>query len=93
MLTPDDARRLAAEITAAFGRIPGLLEIRFFGDFETGVDDHRRHGHPLLPGDLAGPGHARCRMASEPRLKVRDLVARYTEERPSWERLADYSVR
>ena len=35
-LGPADARRLGVETAAAFSRVPGLREIRFFGDFETG---------------------------------------------------------
>jgi quinol monooxygenase YgiN len=35
-LGPAEARRLGAETAAAFNRVPGLQEIRFFGDFETG---------------------------------------------------------
>ena len=35
-LGPAEARRLGVETAAAFRRVPGLQEIRFFGDFETG---------------------------------------------------------
>jgi quinol monooxygenase YgiN len=35
-LSPADARRLAVETAAAFSGVPGLREIRVFGDFETG---------------------------------------------------------
>lgn len=84
-LTPDDARRVAAETTAAFGRIPGLLEIRFFGDFETGT-----HYYLQVWQDRAALD---AYMASESMFKIRDIAAPYTEGRPARKLLADYSVR
>ena len=35
-LGPAEARRLGVETATAFSRVPGLQEVRFFGDFETG---------------------------------------------------------
>jgi quinol monooxygenase YgiN len=84
-LTPADAERLAAETTAAFGRIPGLVEIRFFGDFETG-----RHYYLQVWQDQAALD---AYMASESMFKIRDIAAPYTEGRPTRQLLADYSVR
>lgn len=84
-LTPDDARRVAAATTAAFGRIPGLLEIRFFGDFETGT-----HYYLQVWQDQAALD---AYTASESMFKIRDIAAPYTEGRPTRKLLADYSVR
>jgi quinol monooxygenase YgiN len=84
-LTPDDARQVAAETTAAFGRIPGLLEIRFFGDFDTGT-----HYYLQVWQDQAALD---AYMASESMFKIRDIAAPFTEGRPTRKLLADYSVR
>jgi quinol monooxygenase YgiN len=84
-LTPDDARRVASETTAAFGRIPGLLEIRFFGDFETGTHYYLQVWQDQTALDAY--------MASESMFKIRDIAAPYTEGRPTRQLLADYSVR
>jgi hypothetical protein len=84
-LTPDDARRVAAETTAAFGRIAGLLEIRFFGDFETGTHYYLQVWRDQATLDAY--------MASESMFKIRDIAAPYTEGRPTRQLLADYSVR
>ena len=35
-LGPAEARRLGAETVKAFSRVPGLQELRLFGDFESG---------------------------------------------------------
>jgi quinol monooxygenase YgiN len=84
-LTPDDARRVAAETTAAFGRVPGLLEFRFFGDFETGTHYYLQ----VWQDQAALDAYA----ASESMFRIRDIAAPYTEGRPSRKILADYSVR
>jgi quinol monooxygenase YgiN len=84
-LTPEDARRVAAETTTAFGRVPGLLEIRFFGDFETGT-----HYYLQVWQDRAALD---AYAASESMFKIRDIAAPYTEGRPSRKILSDYSVR
>ena len=84
-LTMDDARRVAAETTAAFGRIPGLVEIRLFGDFETGTHYYLQVWRERAALDAY--------MASESMFKIRDIAAPYTEGRPTRKLLADYSVR
>jgi quinol monooxygenase YgiN len=84
-LTPDAARTLAAETTAAFGQIPGLLELRFFGDFESGV-----HYYLQVWRDRAALD---AYMASEGMFRIRDIAAPYVGERPSREILVDYSAR
>jgi orotate phosphoribosyltransferase len=84
-LTPDAARTLAAETTAAFGRIPGLLELRFYGDFDTGV----HYYHQVWRDRAALDAY----MASEGMLRIRDLAAPYVGARPTREILVDYSAR
>lgn len=84
-LTPEAARTLAAETTAAFGRIPGLIELRFFGDFESGV-----HYYLQVWRDRAALD---AYAASEGMLRIRDLAAPYVGARPTREILVDYSVR
>jgi orotate phosphoribosyltransferase len=84
-LTPDDARQLADKSTAAFSRILGLIEIRFFGDFETG-----RHFYLQVWRDRASLD---AYMASESMLRIREIAAPYVEGRPARQVLADYSVR
>jgi quinol monooxygenase YgiN len=84
-LTPDDARRVAAQTSAAFGRIPGLLEYRFFGDFETGT-----HYYLQVWQDQAALDNY---AASESMFRIREIAAPFTEGRPSRRILTDYSVR
>jgi orotate phosphoribosyltransferase len=83
-LTPHDARRLASESSAAFARIAGLIQIRFFGDFETG-----RHYYLQVWRDRAALD---AYMASESMLKIGEIAAPYVEGRPARQLLADYSV-
>jgi quinol monooxygenase YgiN len=83
-LDVESARRLAAETTAAFGRIPGMLDIRFFGDFETG-----RHYYLQTWRDRAALD---AYMASESMFRIRDIAAPYVSGRPERWILADYSV-
>ena len=84
-LTPEDARRVAAQTSAAFGRIPGLLEFRFFGDFETGT-----HYYLQVWQDQAALDNY---AASESMFRIREIAAPFTEGRPSRKLLTDYSVR
>jgi quinol monooxygenase YgiN len=79
----DDARRLAEATTSAFRRIPGLRDIRFFGDFSTGV-------HYYLQTWESEAAHD-AYMASEAMFSIRDLAASYVDGRPSRRILTDYS--
>jgi len=80
----EDARRLAAETAAAFGRIPGMLEIRFFGDFESG-----RHYYLQTWRDRTA---LEAYMASESMFRIRDIAAPWVSGRPERSILVDYSV-
>jgi len=84
-LTPDDARRLAAATSAAFSRIPGLLEYRFFGDFESGTHYYLQVWRDREALDAY--------MASESMLRIREIAAPFVEGRPTRKLLTDYSVR
>lgn len=84
-LGEDDARRLAEATTRAFRRIPGLVDIRFFGDFSTGV-------HYYLQTWESEAAHD-AYMASEAMFSIRDLAAPFVEGRPSRRILTDYTPR
>ena len=84
-LTPDDARRLAAATTAAFSRIPGLLEYRFFGDFASGTHYYLQVWQDREALDAY--------MASESMFRIREIAAPFVEGRPTRRLLTDYSVR
>jgi hypothetical protein len=83
-LDEPSARRLAADTAAAFSGIPGLVEIRFFGDFETGI-----HYYLQVWRDRAALDDY---MASESMFRIRDLAAPYVGERPTREVMVDYSA-
>ncbi len=80
----DAARRLAAETAAAFGRIPGSVEIRFFGDFESG-----RHYYLQTWRDQAA---LEAYMASESMFRIREIAAPYVSGRPERSILVDYTA-
>lgn len=84
-LGPEDARRLAEETTRAFRRIPGLVDIRFFGDFAAGV-------HWYLQTWESEAAHD-AYMASEAMFSIRDLAAPFVEGRPTRRILTDYTPR
>jgi quinol monooxygenase YgiN len=84
-LQPDDARQVAAETAEAFARIPGMLEIRFLGDFETG-----RHYYVQTWRDRAA---LEAYMASESMFRIRDIAAQWVDGRPERQILVDYSPR
>lgn len=84
-LTPDAAQRLAAATSAAFARVPGLIEYQFFGDFESGT-----HYYLQVWQDQAALD---AYMASEAMLRIREIAAPYVEGRPTRKLLTDYSVR
>jgi hypothetical protein len=84
-LTPRAARDIAERTIALIGDVPGFLEGRFFGDFESG-----RHFYLLTwSNQSALDDYAR----SEQMLGVREIAGRYNEGRPTRLVLSDYSVR
>lgn len=80
-----DARRLAEETAGAFRRIPGLVEIRFFGDFDTGTHFYFQVWESRAALDAY--------MASEAMFRVRDAAIRFVVGRPSRRLLDDYTPR
>jgi quinol monooxygenase YgiN len=82
-LRVEDAARLAEETTKAFGRIPGLRSIRFFGDFATGT-------HWYLQTWDSEAAHD-AYMASEAMFSIRGLAAQWVDGRPARRILTDYT--
>lgn len=77
------ARRLAIETDRLLRRVPGLLDARFFGDFETGV-----HYYLLTWRDQpAFDAYA----ASEAMFSNRAIAEPFVAGRPSRKVLVDYS--
>jgi hypothetical protein len=83
-LDPESARTLAADTAAAFGRIPGLEGIRFFGDFESG-----RHFYLQTWTDRQA---LESYMASESMFRIREIAAPWVEGRPTRDIFDDYTV-
>ena len=83
-LDPESARQLAADTAAAFARVPGMVEIRFFGDFESG-----RHFYLQTWRDRDALD---AFMASESMFRIREIAAPWVEGRPERSILTDYSV-
>lgn len=82
-LTEADAVRMAEQTRTAFSRIPGLLDIRFFGDFATGT-------HWYLQTWESAEAHE-AYMASEAMFRIRDVALPYVEGRPTRRVLTDYT--
>ncbi|MGZ9159732.1 MAG: putative quinol monooxygenase [Candidatus Limnocylindrales bacterium] len=82
-MTPADANRLAARTAVAFRMVPGLLDFRFFGDFETG-----RHFYLQVWTDHAALD---AYAASESMFRIREIAAPFVVGRPSRELFTDYS--
>ena len=82
-MTPGDARRLGEDTAAAFRRVPGLVEIRFFGDFESGTHYYFQVWESRAALDAY--------MAGEAMLRIRDAAAPHVVGRPSRRILADYT--
>lgn len=82
-LTEADAVRMAEQTRTAFSRIPGLLDIRFFGDFATGT-------HWYLQTWESAEAHE-AYMASEAMFRIRDVALPYVEGRPTRRALTDYT--
>jgi quinol monooxygenase YgiN len=79
----DAALRLAVESDKAFRRIPGLLEARFLGDFETGT-----HYYLLTWRDRAASD---AYLQSEQMFSIRTIAEPYVAGRPSRRVMVDYS--
>jgi quinol monooxygenase YgiN len=80
-----DAKQVAEETGAAFRRVPGLLEYRFFGDFESGT-----HFYLQVWRDRAA---LEAYAASESMFRIREIAAPFVTGRPSRRILIDYSDR
>jgi quinol monooxygenase YgiN len=79
----DAARQLAIETDRLLRRVPGLIDARFFGDFETGV-----HYYLLTWSDRAAfDAYA----ASEAMFTNRAIAEPYVAGRPSRKVLVDYT--
>ncbi len=78
-----DARRVAADTSAAFRRVPGLLAFRFFGDFETGT-----HFYLQVWQDQAA---LEAYAASESMFRIREIAAPFVTGRPSRRMYVDYT--
>jgi len=82
-MSRSDAARLAAESLEAFRHLPGLLEIRFFGDFESGTHCYFQVWESRAALDAF--------MAGEAMLQVRDAAAPYVSGRPTRRLFDDYT--
>lgn len=83
-MTRADAERLAAETGAAFRGLPGLVEIRFFGDFQSGT-----HYYFQVWESRAA---LEAYMSGEAMLRIRDAAAPFVAGRPSRRLFDDYTV-
>jgi hypothetical protein len=83
-LTLEEARRVAAETGRVFRMIPGLVDFRFFGDFETGM-----HYYLQVWRDQAALD---AYAASESMFRIREIAAPHVTGRPSRRILVDYTA-
>jgi len=79
------ARQLAIESERLFRRVPGLLDIRFFGDFESGIHYYLQTWRDRAALDAY--------LSSEEMFSNRKLAEPYVAGRPSRKVLVDYSPR
>lgn len=82
-ITRSEARRLAADTAAALRNVRGLIEIRFFGDFESGI-----HYYLQVWEDR---GALDAFMASESMFRVREIATPFVTGRPARRILEDYT--
>ena len=82
-LGPAEARRLGVDTVAALGRVPGLLEVRVFGDFETGRHFYFQRWESQAALDAF--------MASDSMTRNREIAAPFVSGRPTRVIYADYS--
>lgn len=83
-LDRQSARQLAAETAAAFRHIPGMLEIRFMGDFESGRHYYFQTWHDQAALDAY--------IASEAMFRIREIAAPYVRGKPERSILVDYTA-
>ena len=84
-LDPAAARQLAERTAAAFRLVPGLLDFRFYGDFDSG-----RHAYLQVWQDQAALD---AYAASESMLRIREFAAPYVTSRPTRTLYRDYTPR
>jgi quinol monooxygenase YgiN len=82
-LTLEEAREIAAETGPILRRIPGLIECRFFGDFETGTHYYLQVWESRAALDAFA--------ASESMFRIRRIAAPSVSGRPSRRVLVDYT--
>lgn len=82
-MTIEDARQLAERTATAFRMVPGLVDFRFFGDFETG-----RHVYLQVWTDQAALD---AYAASESMFRIREIAAPFVDGRPSRTLFTDYT--
>ena len=80
---PVEASRLAHEASEMFSHVPGLLEICFFGDFETGRHFYFQRWESQAALDAF--------MASDSMLRNREIAAPFVTGRPTRLLYTDYS--
>jgi len=82
-LGPDEARRLAVETEAALSHVPGLREVRLFGDFESGRHFYFQRWESRAALDAY--------MASESMVRNRGIAAPFVAGPVTRQLLTDYS--
>jgi quinol monooxygenase YgiN len=84
-LDPAAARQLARESERLFRRVPGLLDVRFFGDFESGSHCYLQTWRDRAALDAY--------LSSEEMFSNRRLAEPYAAGRPTRRIFVDYSPR
>ena len=82
-LGPAEARRLGVDTLAAFSPVPGLLEVRVFGDFDTGRHFYFQRWESQAALDAY--------MASESMFRNREIAAPFVDGPVTRQLFADYS--
>lgn len=80
-----DAQQLAVDSDRLFRRVPGLLDVQFFGDFEGGTHYYLQTWRDQAALDAY--------LASEEMFSNRKLAEPYVAGRPSRKVLVDYTPR
>lgn len=79
------ARQLASESERAFRRVPGLLDVRFFGDFESGTHCYLQTWRDRASLDAY--------LTSEAMFSNRRIAEPFVAGRPTRRLFVDYSPR
>ena len=82
-LSPAEAQELGAETVAAFGRVPGLREVRLFGDFGTGRHFYFQRWESRAALDAY--------LASEAMFRNREIAAPFVAGPVTRQLFSDYS--